>query len=170
MNTHSTIYRVMLPIATLVTALGFMILGPHAWAAQPERTVMVFDDALFIDNSTCDFAFEERVTGRVTITTFFGNDGNPVRMHVRVSGRGEAINPESGQTLRFVQANLFDTDLSTGERTTAGLRFLAYIPGGGVVLLDAGRLVVSDGQIVFEAGPHQLIHGDVEEFCGFLGG
>jgi hypothetical protein len=155
---------------TLVTTLGFMILGPHAWAAQPERTDLVLDDALIIDDVTCDFAFEERVTGRVTITTFLDQDGNPARLHVTVSGRGEAINPESGQTLRFVQANLFDTDLSTGERTTAGLRFLAYIPDGGVVLLDAGRLVVTDGQIVLEAGPHQLINGDVEEFCAFLAG
>jgi hypothetical protein len=168
MHTHSTIYRVMLLMATLVTVLGFMIPGPHAWAAQPERTVLVFDDALIVDDVTCDFAFEERVTGRITITTFFDQDGSLVRLHVTVSGRGEAISPNSGQTLRFVQANLFDTDLSTGERTTAGLRFLAYIPGGGVVLLDAGRLVVTDGQIVFEAGPHQLVHGDVEEFCAFL--
>lgn len=152
----------------LVAALGLTVLGPPAWASQPERTVLVFDDTLIIDDFTCDFAFEERVTGRITITTFFDQDGNPARLHVTVSGRGEASNPESGQTLRFVQANLFDTDLSTGERTTAGLRFLAYIPGGGVVLLDAGRLVVSDGQITFEAGPHQLITGDTDAFCSYL--
>jgi hypothetical protein len=61
-------------------------------------------------------------------------------------------------------------NLSTGETTTAGLRFHAYVPGGGVVLLDAGRLVVADGEIVFEAGPHQLIRGDVEQFSAFLAG
>lgn len=156
--------------ATLLGAIWLTMPASAVLAAQPDRIVLTFDEALFVDDTTCDFAFEESVTGHVIITTFFDQDGNPTRQHVNVTGRAEATNPASGRTLRAVQANLIDMDLSAGETTTAGLRFLAHVPGGGVVLLDAGRVVVADGQIVFEAGPHQLIHGDVEEFCAYLAG
>ena len=47
-----------------------------------------------------------------------------------------------------------------------GLRFRVAFPGLGVVLLDAGRIVFdADGNVVFEAGPHQIVNEDFAEFC-----
>ena len=151
----------------LVATLGLMALAPPAWASQPERITRIVDVTI-VDDFTCDFPFEETVTGRVTILTFFDDDGNQVRELRMPAVRGHGVNPATGRTFEFVQANLYDTDLATGDRVTAGLRFLAYVPGVGVVLLDAGRIVVSDGQITLEAGPHQLIKGDTDAFCSYL--
>jgi len=39
-------------------------------------------------------------------------------------------------------------------------------PGGGIVLLDTGRLILDgDGDVIFEVGPHQRQNGDVARFC-----
>jgi hypothetical protein len=43
------------------------------------------------------------------------------------------------------------------------------VPGGGAVLLQAGRLVFDDaGDVVFEAGPHQVLSGDTDKLCEAL--
>lgn len=159
--------RRLLAISVLALMTTPLVAASGAGADPPDRTTLRFDfDQVFIDDFTCAFPFEERLVGHVIITTFFDNEGNVTRRHLNVLGVGEATNPETGKTLQFVQANLYDDEAST--RVTAGLRFMAHVPGGGVVLLDAGRVVVVDGDVEFEAGPHQFINGDVEEFCGFL--
>ena len=43
------------------------------------------------------------------------------------------------------------------------------VPGGGIVYLDTGTVTFdSENNIVFEAGPHQDLNGDVEAFCAAL--
>jgi hypothetical protein len=161
--------KLLVAVSVLTVGLASLI-ASAAGATPPERTHLTFDfDQVFIDDFTCPFTFEERLVGHVIITTFFDNEGNVTGTKLNVVGVGEATNPETGRTLQFVQANLYD-GLDRSNRTTAGLRFMAYVPGGGVVLLDAGRVVHVDGEVEFEAGPHQLINGDVDEFCGFLAG
>ena len=51
-----------------------------------------------------------------------------------------------------------------------GLRNAYHVPGAGVVLLDAGRLIfdVETGDVVFEAGQHELLNGSVDAFCGYF--
>jgi hypothetical protein len=48
-----------------------------------------------------------------------------------------------------------------------GLRFRAVFPGVGAVLLDAGRVVfdLATGEVLFEGGPHQVVHEDFEAYC-----
>jgi hypothetical protein len=38
------------------------------------------------------------------------------------------------------------------------------------VLLDAGRLIldIATGDVVFEAGQHELLNGSVDAFCGYF--
>jgi hypothetical protein len=53
-----------------------------------------------------------------------------------------------------------------GQTASVGMRFRVAFPGLGVVLLDAGRIVFdADGNVVFEAGPHQVFNEDFTEFC-----
>ena len=50
-----------------------------------------------------------------------------------------------------------------------GLRNAYHVPGAGVVLLDAGRLIFdANGDVVFEAGQHELLNGSVDAFCGYF--
>jgi hypothetical protein len=60
----------------------------------------------------------------------------------------------------------FDLD---GTVTEVGLVFRYALPGLGVVLMDRGRLIFdSDGQVLFEAGPHPELHGDLGDLCAVL--
>ena len=38
------------------------------------------------------------------------------------------------------------------------------------MLLDAGNLIldIDTGDVVFEAGQHELLNGSVDEFCGYF--
>jgi hypothetical protein len=43
------------------------------------------------------------------------------------------------------------------------------LPGAGNIFADVGRVVFdADGNIIFEAGPHQFLHGDVASLCAAM--
>jgi hypothetical protein len=102
---------------------------------------------------------------------------NPLRNINYIHEEGTVTNPLTGTTLRVTD---WYTELGTpptspdegqGLFTDRGLVTHVVAPGGGVVLIDAGRLVwrYPDG-LVFEAnGNHQLkIEGDLSELCAAL--
>ena len=51
-----------------------------------------------------------------------------------------------------------------------GEAFAITVPGQGVAVLGAGKLVFdAEGNVIFEAGPHQVLHGDfVTLICAAL--
>ena len=53
-----------------------------------------------------------------------------------------------------------------------GLRNAYRVPGAGVVLLDAGRVVIdlATDDVLFEAGQHQFLEGDADAFCSYFAG
>lgn len=68
--------------------------------------------------------------------------------------------PQSGQI--FI-------DLIEGTETDVGLVFRVFLPGGGTVIADVGRLVFdAAGNVAFEAGPHPALHGDFAGLCAAL--
>jgi hypothetical protein len=43
------------------------------------------------------------------------------------------------------------------------------VPGGGKVLIDAGRFVVdANGNLIFEVGIHEYLDGDFQALCAAL--
>jgi hypothetical protein len=59
--------------------------------------------------------------------------------------------------------------VGTLEETSMGLSYHVTGPGEGLVLLQAGRLEVNDaGEVVFEAGPHQVLNEDTDKLCEAL--
>jgi hypothetical protein len=44
------------------------------------------------------------------------------------------------------------------------------VPGSGAVLLDVGRIVTNleTDEVTFQAGPHQLVEGDLADLCEAL--
>jgi hypothetical protein len=64
-------------------------------------------------------------------------------------------------------ASIFN--LVTGTETDVGIIIRVFLPDGGTLYLDRGRLVVdADGNVVFEAGPHPSLHGDFPGLCAAL--
>jgi hypothetical protein len=68
---------------------------------------------------------------------------------------------ESDHEFAFVQADNSAWDI--------GLSFHLSLPGGRVVLVDAGKIEAdSEQNIVFEAGKHPIAAGDVAAVCAAL--
>jgi hypothetical protein len=65
---------------------------------------------------------------------------------------------------------VISTSFQDGARLELGLRNTYSVPGEGVVLLDAGRIVIDlvTGEVLFEAGQHEFLEGDAEAFCSFF--
>jgi hypothetical protein len=57
-------------------------------------------------------------------------------------------------------------------RIELGLRNAYGVPGAGVVLLDAGRVVIdrTTGDVLSQSGQHQFLNGDGDAFCDYFAG
>ena len=113
------------------------------------------------------------ITQRFTI--FYDQAGNVTQavFHARVeepfsnSVTGTSVPGEGSLT----ETDTFATpgDFSTVTTTYTGDVFKVTLPGSGLILHDSGRAVFApDGTITFEAGPHQLLHGEVQKLCAAL--
>jgi hypothetical protein len=63
-------------------------------------------------------------------------------------------------TLREIERGQVFHNLVEGTETDVGLVFRVFLPSGGTVIADVGRLVfVAEDNVLFEAGPHPALHG-----------
>ena len=107
------------------------------------------------------------VDGRVT--TFFDQAGNPVSVQVHVHYDGTFTNSITGLTLRDPARLTITVDLQDGTQTDAGLAFGITVPGEGIAVLDAGKIVFdADGNVLFVGGPHQFLEGGEALICAAL--
>jgi hypothetical protein len=151
--------------ASLVLGLSLAVIAPAA-AAPPEKVVIEDIHIEQVDSTSCDFPFLEVFDGRVTITTFFDDAGNPIRIQFYLPFHGTLTNEATGESVSADQVLQLTLDLEEGTESDVGLRFRVVFPGLGVVLLDAGRVVFdAAGNVAFEAGPHQIVNEDFAEFC-----
>jgi hypothetical protein len=158
--------RLML-VTLLVSAMAVGLVSPAA-ADEPEKITFSVEITQ-TDNTSCDFPFLEEFEGRISITTFFDSEGNPIRVHLHLPFDGTLTNPATGTSVSATQDLIVVEDLEVGTTTFVGVRFRVNFPGLGHVLLDVGKVVFdADGNVIFEAGPHQVINEDFEAFCEAL--
>lgn len=103
-----------------------------------------------------DFLIIANGAGTNRLTTYFDNDGNPVRLHYQGRYSGTMTNSVTGYSLADAPsvANIF-LNLIAGSQTNIGAFFTVTAPGDGVILFYAGRIVFEgQGPPVFIAGPH----------------
>jgi hypothetical protein len=109
------------------------------------------------------FAVVATETRTVTGRRYYDENGNLTQRHFREVFVGTFTNPLAGASLDFAQTDTVlhnlavPGDVSSGtEAITGSTRF--SLPGGGVVLVDAGRTVLdaSDGTLLFDAGQHHF--------------
>lgn len=77
------------------------------------------------------------------------------------------INAQTGTTYTSPQTGLlkFTPTFTFASGVTASF----VVPGGGKVLIDAGRFVVNaNGNLIFEAGIHEYLAGDFQALCAAL--
>ena len=115
----------------------------------------------------------DTVTARFTL--FYDQAGNVTQAVFHDRAQGTFSNSVTGQSVPFegtvTETLTFATpgDFSTVTTTYTGDVFKVTLPGSGLILHDVGRAVFApDGTITFEAGPHQLLHGEVQKLCAAL--
>lgn len=102
------------------------------------------------------------------ITTFYDADGTAVRQLWVASFEGTTTNPQTGASLPNRGVRIFHRDLVTGELFTTGTNVVTKLPGGGVAIGGAGRLVFdSAGRLVEHNGPESS--EERAQLCAALG-
>ena len=158
-------------LVTLAALVAIFTIGvtPGAVAMAPERLTFsrsstgVVDCGAFQDNYTDVFSGTE--------TTFFGSDGNAIRIVVQMEHHSNDVNSVTGLTLHEHGHATFVFDLVNGGGSVSGNLEIATRPGTGVVIQDVGRLEFdADGNMIFFAGGtkhSQTIEGE-QIFCTAL--
>jgi hypothetical protein len=143
---------------------------PQAALATPPDTFRIPHEDTFIDedaSAACGFDVLFEVSGIQTIQVLYDAAGNPIR--VQVHGNIEGTVSANGITLREIEHGQTFYDLTDGSQTLVGLIFRVFLPHGGTVIADVGRLVFdAEGNVTFEAGPHPALHGDFAALCAAL--
>jgi hypothetical protein len=151
-------------------AAALAVLVPTAALATPPETFRIPHEDTFIDegaSAACSFDIVFEVNGIQTIQVLYDAAGNPIR--VQVHGNIEGTVSANGITLREIEHGQIFYNLTDGSQTLVGLVFRVFLPGGGTVIADVGRLVFdAEGNVIFEAGPHPALHGDFTALCAAL--
>ena len=102
---------------------------------------------------------------------FYDQEGNLVKIVGENWGTDTFTNSVTGKAYPMSFHNNIFFDYSPAPRRTAniGVIYRLVIPGAGAVVLDVGRLVFQRGSgLIFEAGPHQIIDGDLDALCAAM--
>ena len=137
---------------------------------------LAFSDPTITDEPSgviCD-GTELRVTQDRSVVgkRYYDADGNLLVRHFREAFSGSFKNPDTGNVATFVAHDTVIHRLGTPGEIASGFTSISgqsariTAPGGGTVLVDAGRVVIdeSSGEIVSSHGPHHFddyfAHGD----------
>lgn len=157
-------------LVAVAAALGVTLaVASSARAASPTRdNVGSIPYEFTVDCSPYGFGFSNIVHGVETlfVETFYGADGNPVKVVIHDGFIETDTNAVTGRTLPFSQTWVNTFDLIAGTRTVVGKAFVMTDPGKGIVIQDTGRVVFDAPEHTsFEAGQHEPLHGDLDELA-----
>jgi hypothetical protein len=167
---------IKLPAVIAVTLVGMAVFAQPA-AANTKVTTVIHDDETFVESGICPFHITFHQFGTFKAAEYFDNNGFNYKTIITVGPGGQFTITVTAKGTTLTMQNqaapvviTFNADGSRATETFHGPTFKFTLPGSGVVLLEAGRLMFDgDGNVVFEAGPHQLLDGDVDAFCAAFG-
>jgi hypothetical protein len=155
-------------VAVLVFA-GLALPGSASAQTQPVTGGFTGTD-INVDpgvSANCGFTVTETDTTSGRFELFFDNTGTPIRYQVEEHYTG--FFSANGLTVNTAGAGVGIFNLATGGETNAGIDIRVSLPGGGILYIDRGRLVFdANGNLVFEAGSHPSLHGDIPGLCAAL--
>jgi hypothetical protein len=159
--------------------IAALLATPALAAARTPRTAhgsFPIDDHFVIEpeSTTCGFPITLDLTGTGSFSALLDDQGlnEKVHIHIRESGTLSA----NGIVLPAASVDNLFTDFFTLTERETGIAFRASFLGGGVVIMDRGRLVwnfdpnIQDtvGDPIFVAGPHPDLEGDIAGLCAAL--
>jgi hypothetical protein len=117
-------------------------------------------------SGTCGFTVTETDTTTRHFEEFFDNSGTPIRFQLEENYTG--FFSANGLTVNTAGAGIGIFGANGGE-ANAGIDIRVSLAGGGILYIDRGRLVFDgNGNLVFEAGPHPSLQGDIPGLCAAL--
>lgn len=157
--------RRLLILVPLTIALA---LPAAAAAVEPTRETVQLTNRL---TSTCPNG--DVIVGVFDLTqertTFYNSEGQPVRQLWVVKLEGTTTNLSTGESVPNFGLRVFHRDLVTGEIFTTGSNVIIQLPGGGVAIVFAGRLVFdAQGRLIEHNGPDA--DRELAEGCAALAG
>jgi hypothetical protein len=156
-------------VLSVLVALTFVVVATVN-AMAPIQQVFDVDDTHPAPglSAACGFPVLIHEQGWIRDRFHTDNAGNFVMEsltfeHYRVS----VINAQSGVTYASPQTGLIK--FTPTFTSSSGVITNFVVPGGGKVLIDAGRFVVdADGNLSFEVGIHEYLEGDFQALCAAL--
>jgi hypothetical protein len=172
MEGSSTMRRIC-SLLGAAAALALALATP-ALAAEPTTFVFTVDNFTWTDD-LCGFPITHVENGTGKVTVFSDQQGNPVKSIATDMGQFTITASANGKTLLSNEPTVLILDVKANTLAQLGLIAAFHVPGQGVILLAAGRLVVVPTQapptpadVLAVDGPHQPIEGDVAAYCNYF--
>lgn len=155
-------------LSILLTIAGFVFV-PTAAALEP--THQRFEVTRHINPFVTCSGFN--VIGDFSVErddmTFFDASGTPIKMVIHAHFVGTLTNSVTGASLSDDGSRIITFDLPNNTVTNTGLNLKVVVPGQGILVIDAGRIVIdAAGDITAEAGPHDLWNQMLQPLCSAL--
>jgi len=164
-----------------VTAAALALAAvPAAHAANPQVNHFEFSFG-FVDPNFCGTGMAVEISGAYHGTEFLAPN-QPVDERVKLEGKSIFTNPLNGKTVVLHLADTQSFTVISGdpegvhvlESTAKGLGMSLRTKGGGMLIRDAGDLIVRttyagdqfiSGEIVVDRGSHPIAQSDFALFC-----
>lgn len=157
----------LLALLAFVSILA--LVASPASAGKPQREVFHLSGSFLVGDCGGGVVLTDTFTEVDTVTTFFDASGNPIRIQLDAKFDGVITNSASGNTYRDPATFRIVEDVVNGTVTFHGEFGAIVAPGVGIVVQDTGTITFdADGNIIFQAGPHQLLSGTPPDLCPVL--
>jgi len=165
----------MRKLGPTLIAVAALALGLVASAkAAPSMFVFTVDHFTTTDG-LCGFPITHVENGTGKVTVFFDQQGNPTKAISTDMGHFTITASANGKTLISNEPTVQIVNFVANTVAQLGLIVAFHVPGEGVILLAAGRLVVvptgvppTPVDVIAIDGPHQPIEGDVAAYCSYF--
>jgi hypothetical protein len=161
-------------------AAGALLAGQGQGPQNPEVTVFEIEVDIELPGF-CEgypgypdgFTIRRQVSGRVRAILLRHPVTGALRAIEAYQGLDVLVTANNKSASSNIAGPIFyrlDLDGIVSQEIEVGLTVALVAPGWGVILHEAGRLVYDPAtdEIVFEAGPHQALHNEREQFCAYF--
>lgn len=145
---RATRLRLTAVVCALVAAP--LVLAASAAATQPTVEFQTLHRQ-FVD-SCGDFDMISDFYPERRITTFYDQDGTPIKRVLHAKVPGTITNSVTGKSLPVFGERVITTDLVTDAVSSTGTSAHVVVPGMGTVLLDAGHSGIDENGEPFAEG------------------
>jgi hypothetical protein len=167
-------------LALLLIAVALPLAVTAMAAANSTQSQVVTEhqtDPFVAATNACGFPIDLRTDGSFEITHYYDNSGTLFKENVHNTGGPftvTAVNPANGKSTTTeseseVIIRMFNPDGSLASERVTGVVYSFVVSGLGTILQGVGRLVFDgDGNLAFEAGPHDFRDHNTEAFCSYM--